>query len=112
MKMKSKKELKENYKNHEIIGGVYCIECSGNGKSWLRSAKEVQTTKNRFLFSISTNSCPEMCMQKEWKQYGAETFSFKVLEELKKEEIQTDREFNEDLNVLLEFWAIKLGLSI
>ncbi|MBF4692163.1 GIY-YIG nuclease family protein [Fusibacter ferrireducens] len=108
VKMKSKKELKDNYKNHEIMGGVYCIECSGNGKFWLRSAQEIKTAKNRFLFSKSTNASPEMCMQKEWKQYGPDAFTFKVLEEIKKGELQTAREFKEDLNVLLELWKIKL----
>lgn len=108
MKLESKKALKDNYKNHEIIGGVYRIVCSGNDRYWLESAKEIKTAKNRFLFSKSSNSCPKMSMQKEWKLYGSGAFSFEILEEIKKEELLTDLEFNEELSMLLELWKDKL----
>jgi hypothetical protein len=107
MEKHTKKELKEQYKNRSVIGGVYCIRCNGNGRMWIKSAKNLYGQKNRFEFSVMINSCPEADMYSEWSQYGAKTFSFDVLEEIEKQETQTDREFIEDIGILLEMWIEK-----
>lgn len=104
MEKHSRKELKEQYKNREVIGGVYCIKCNANGRMWIKSTKDMQSVKKRFEFFTETNTCPEMCMYAEWNQYGPETFSFAVLEELKKGETQTEREFSDDIDALLQMW--------
>ena len=107
MEKLSKKELKENYKNRTVIGGVYCIKCNGNGYMWIKSTTDMAGQKNKFEFSISTHSCLEPRMYKEWEQYGAEAFSFVILEEIKKGEIQTEQEFADDVDTLLEMWMEK-----
>ncbi|MDI3536837.1 MAG: hypothetical protein PWR12_1691 [Eubacteriaceae bacterium] len=103
--MERKKALKENYKNKSIVGGIYGIRCGE--KVWLKSTKGLEGQKNRFAFSVSTDSCPEPAMLKDWKTFGKEAFSFEVLEELEKKESQSDREFKEDLATLLEIWNEK-----
>lgn len=105
----SKKALKERYKARECVGGIYCIKCSGNNEIWLRATTDIQGAKNRFEFSVYVNSSTEMCMMESWKMYGAETFSFELLEEIKKKEVQTEKEFSDDVNVLLELWSEKLN---
>lgn len=107
MEKLSKKELKENYKNNTVIGGVYYIKCNDNGRTWIKSTKNMPGQKNRYEYSISTNTCPEPSMCVEWNKYGANSFSFVVLEEIKKGETQTDREFSDDIKVLLEMWIEK-----
>lgn len=103
----SKKDLKEQYKNRVIIGGIYCVKCSVTDNLWIRSTTDMQGSKNRFAFSVSTNSCPEICMIEEWKQFGANAFSFEILEEIKKKQIQTECEFLDDVNTLLDLWTEK-----
>ena len=98
----SKNDLKEQYNNRVIIGGVYCVKCSGTDIFWLRATTDMQGSKNRFAFSVSTNSCPEMGMVETWKQFGATAFSFEILEKIEKKEMQTTREFSDDVNTLLE----------
>ncbi len=107
MEKLSKKELKEQYKNRTVTGGVYCIKCDDNGHMWMKSTKDLEGQKNRLAFSISTNSCPEPDMLTEWNQYGANSFSFVVLEDMKKGETQTEREFTNDIELLLEMWIEK-----
>lgn len=104
----SKKALKEQYKNRVLVGGVYRILCNGNGAFWVRATTDLQGSKNRFLFSLSMDSSPEPCMAEAWNQFGKSSFSHEILEELKKKELQTESEFSEDINVLLEIWTDKL----
>lgn len=105
----TKKALKEQYKNRTLIGGVYCIKCNGNVNLWIRSTTDMQGSKNRFLFSLSINSCPETCMIEAWNQFGASSFTFEILEILQKKETQTEREYGDDVNTLLEIWSEKLN---
>jgi len=104
MENTSKKELKNLYKSAVKIGGVFCIKCNGNGHIWIKSTTNIPSQKNRFEFSILTNSCLEPGMNAEWKEFGAKSFSFDILEEIQKKETQTEREFVDDIGVLLEMW--------
>lgn len=104
MEKLSKKALKEQYKNRTPIGGVYSVKCNGNHNLWLRSTTDLQGSKNRFDFFVSTNSCPETCMMDAWNQFGPSSFSFEILEKIEKKETQTIREFSDDVNILLEIW--------
>ncbi|WP_077611243.1 GIY-YIG nuclease family protein [Clostridium sp. Marseille-P2415] len=108
MEKLTKKALKEQYKNRVLIGGVYCIKCNGNINLWIRATTDMQGSQNRFAFSVSTDFCPETCMIEAWNQFGASAFSFEILEEIQKKETQTEREFSDDVNTLLEIWTEKL----
>lgn len=99
-----RKELANAYKNRTMVGGVYCIRCSGNQRTWIRSTTDLEGARNRVLFSLKMKSAPEPSMLRECNEYGWESLSFTVLEELKKEEAQTDREFADDIATLLEIW--------
>ena len=102
-----RKELKNTYKDKPAVGGIYLIQCSGDGRTWVKSTTNLAGQRNKFAFSISMGSCPEPAMRTEWIQYGAQSFSFVILEELKQKETQTNREFSEDIDVLLEIWLEK-----
>lgn len=102
-----RKELRNAYKDKAIIGGIYCIHCKGNNRSWIKSTRNLPSQQNKFQFAISINSCLEPGMRNEWAQYGPQSFSLTILEMLEKKETQTEQEFAEDINVLLEMWMEK-----
>lgn len=107
MNKDKRKELQNAYKNRNLTGGVYCIKCSGNQRTWIRSAVDLEGAKNRVMFSLKMKGSPEPSMSRECAEYGYESFSFIVLEELKKEETQTEQEFADDIAALLEIWTEK-----
>ncbi len=107
MEKLSKKEIKEQYKNRAVIGGVYSITCTGSGRRWIKSTKDLAGQKNKFEFFTSTNLCPEPGMSVDWKQYGAEAFSFDILEQLEKGESQTDKEFADDIRTMYDMFLEK-----
>lgn len=95
-----------------MIGGIYVIRCQGNGRTWLKSTSDLKGEQNRFQFALSNNSSPTPAMLREWNQYGAKSFSLQVLEELEKKDTQTDREFADDVQALLELWKEKEQMEI
>lgn len=103
----AKKRLKDEFKARVVVGGVYQIRCNPTGQSWIKASANLPGAKNRFDFCVFTNSAPESGMSSAWKEYGAKAFSFEVLEELEKQELQTDSEFKEDVNTLMALWKEK-----
>lgn len=102
-----RKELISRYKQQKDTGGICVIKNTKNGRYLLTAEKNTQGSRNRFAFSQSTGSCVTLKVQQDWKEYGPAAFTFEVLEEMEQKETQTDREFTEDLSLLLELWREK-----
>jgi membrane carboxypeptidase/penicillin-binding protein len=106
---KTKKEILAQYKEREIIGGVYAITNALNNKSLLEATTDLRQSKNRFDFSQSTGSCVHMKRQSDWNEQNGKQFVFEVIDELKKNETQTVEEFKADIDMLKKIWADKLS---
>lgn len=108
---KTKKEIIEKYNGREIIGGVYIIKNTVNNKILLNGVTDLKAGRNRFEFSKVTGSCVNMELQDDWHKYGKEAFTLEVLDEIKKNELQSFDEFAADINALKEIWMEKLSGS-
>ncbi len=106
---KTKKEIISQYKERKVFGGIYAIRNTLSNKLLIGSTTDMQGSKNRFEFSSKTGSCVELKLQSDWNKQGAEQFVFEVLEELEKNETQTDKEFKADINALKDLWIEKLS---
>ena len=104
----TKKELIAQYKERETTGGVYIIRNTRNNKLLLDAATDIKIVRNRFEFAHKTGSCVNMKLQKDWAEHGSGSFVLEVLEELRKGETQTDKEFKADIDLLKEMWSEKL----
>lgn len=109
MEKQDKKQLIQAYKDRKIVGGVCGVKNAKNGKYLLEATNDINGSRNRLEFCKKTGSPLQMRIQKDWNEFGSDAFAFEVLEELEKKPEQTDKEFRDDLNTLLELWQEKLG---
>jgi hypothetical protein len=105
-----RKELKRQYAQRKIVGGVYLLKNTRSGKTLLEASTDLRGSKNRFDFSQKTGSCVDMRLQKDWKALDADSFVFEVLEEYEKRDSQTMEEFQSDISVLKKLWGDRLSL--
>lgn len=112
MDKQKKKELQNIYKERKITGGICAVKNTVNGKMLLSAVVNLQGYKNRFEFSKLANSCLDKRIEKDWAKFGKDAFEFEVLEELDKKEVQTSKEFSEDIETLKEIWLEKLDTDI
>lgn len=103
-----KKQLKAQYKERKIIGGVYRIINQKNGRFFLNKTEDLQGSQNWFLSCCTTGICTHPRLVKEWNEYGKESFAFEVLETWEKDTAQSEHEFENDLKELFEIWNDKL----
>lgn len=103
----NRKELIQNYKERKIIGGIYCIKNTENGKILLQATVDLQGGLNRYEFAIKTGSCVSVFLQKDWAVYGKDVFVVEVLDRLEKKEEQTQKEFLQDIKDLGQLWKEK-----
>ena len=101
MKPQNKKDLIAAYKQRAQIGGIYAVTNKETGKSLVLASADIGGIRKRYEFAEMTGGCFHPKLQQDVNQYGSGVFTFAVLEEMEKKQIQTDREFMDDLEVLL-----------
>jgi hypothetical protein len=107
MDRQKRKELSNSYTSRKKIGAVIAICCEGSGKRLIMSVPDLPGYENRFSFSKQINSPVHEKLRKDWFEFGAGSFTLNVLETLEKKEDQTDRDFGECLQILLEIHTEK-----
>lgn len=84
--MKTRKELKEEYKLRKYKMGVYQIKNTMNNKIFVGSSEDLEAIwhaqKLQLDFGIHSNSE----LQKDWKEAGPGNFIFEILEEIKQKD--------------------------
>ena len=104
MKPQNKKDLIAAYKQRAQIGGIYAVTNSQTGRSLVLASADIGGIRKRYEFAEATGGCFHPKLQQDVNQFGSGVFSFAVLEEMEKKTTQTDREFADDLEVLLGLW--------
>ncbi len=81
MDKQRRKELREQFKQIKTYMGVYKVTNNVNGKIFIASSPNL---KNRWLTltnQLEMGMHPNSQLQRDWKELGAEAFSFDILEE-------------------------------
>ena len=105
--MKTKKELKNIYKEKKFKIGVFQIRNIQNNKILISSSTDLDAIWNRHKFQLDFGSHFNKELQKDFNEVGEEGFSFDILDSLKpKEDVKYD--YTDDLKILEEMWLTKL----
>jgi hypothetical protein len=107
-KNEKRKEIMYEYKERKTTGGIYKITNSANGKSLIKGEIDLRGMQNRFNFSVSTGSCVNPKMQKDWKEFAGKSFTFEILEEIEMKVDMSVVEFKAELKKLEEKYVSQI----
>jgi len=106
-----KKTLINEYKQRKIIGGIYRVTNTRNGKYLLDYATNLQAKQNAFDFMTSSGSCFDYRLKKDLEEFGGKVFTFEILETIEKKKEQSQEDFTTDLKTLAQMCSEKLDSS-
>ena len=109
--MNRRKEIINAYKDRKLLGGVYTITNTLNGKYLLGHAANLKSVQNHFQFARTTGSTLHPRLRKDWEELGAKAFTLEVLEELEQKPGQSQAEFMDDLKTLEQLLRANLDAS-
>ena len=108
--MKTKKELKEAYKQMKIPMGVFQIKNIRNSKVLIDYSIDMESKWNRHKMELKFGNHRNRNFQKDWNEYGEENFVFDVLSELKKSE-EENINYNKELKILQDMVIEELNIE-
>ncbi len=105
--MKSREDLKREYKERKKQAGVFQVKNTVNGKVLLGSSLNLEGPLNSHKFMLTIGRHRNEVLQREWKEYGPDAFVFEILEVVKESD---DPNFNreDELTLLEQIWLEKL----
>jgi hypothetical protein len=109
--MDRRKTLINEYKQGKVIGGIYLVTNTFNGKYLLDYAANLQSKQNSFNFMVSSGSCLDYRLKEDLMAFGDKSFTFEILEALEKKKEQTQDQFIDDLQMLKQLWSAKFDPS-
>jgi len=105
--VKSKQDIKREYKERQKPAGVFQVKNIANGKVLLGSSLNLEGPLNGHKFLLTIGQHRNEALQKEWNEYGPDKFVFEILETVK---VKDDPNFNlaAELKLLEQIWLEKL----
>ena len=105
--MKSRTDLKREYRERAKPAGVFQVRNKANGKILLGSSLNLEGPLNAHRFMLMTGSHKNQALQKDWDEIGPDQFAFEILEEIT---IKDDPSFNlnDELILVEQIWLEKL----
>jgi hypothetical protein len=84
--MKTRKELKEEYKQRKYKMGVFQIKNKVNGKIFVSSNIDLQAIWHSQKLQLDVGIHSNYELQKDWNEYGADSFVYEILDEIKQKD--------------------------
>jgi len=89
--MKTRKELKSEYREMKVKMGVFQVRNMLNQKIFIGSSTDLNAIWNRTRTALRFGNFQNAELQKDWNTLGEDKFVFEILSEIKQEEdIQKD----------------------
>ncbi len=104
-----KKELKLQYKQMRPQMGIFIIRSNFSNKVYIEATQDLKGKINSAKFKLTAGAHPNRELQKDWDNYGAGNFTFKILENHEYEEDESKTDYTGELNLLKMIWEEKLA---
>lgn len=98
--MKTKKELKEEYKQMKFPMGVFQVRNLTNDKVLIDNSTDMLSKWNRHKMELNFGGHRNVTLQKDWTAQGEGNFVFEVLSELKNKDDEQDVNYAKELRML------------
>ena len=108
--MKTKKELKNEYKQMKFPMGVFQIRNLTNNKVMIDNSVDMLSKWNRHKLELNFGSHRNVSLQKEWRETGEDNFVFEVLSELNIKDGEVVN-YNKELRELQKMVLEELNIS-
>ncbi len=107
--MKTKKELKDAYKQSKPTMAVFQIKNKKNGKFLIDNSIDAVSRMTRHRMELKFGSHQNKELLKDWIEFGEENFIFETLSEIKQRD-NADIDYNKELKLLQEMITEELQL--
>ncbi len=101
----TRKELTEEYKNTKFRQGVFQVRNLVNNKILIEGTSNLDKIWNRHRVELGFGNHRNTELQKDWKAYGEENFSFEILAELEK---QPGLDMKKEIKLLTQLYMEEL----
>lgn len=105
--MKSKKDIKREYKERLKPAGVFQVKNTANGKVLLGSSLNLEGPLNAHRFMLTIGRHRNKTLQQEWNEYGPDKFVFEILEVVKVKD-EPNFKLSDELALLEQIWLEEL----
>lgn len=106
--MNRKKELKEEYKQLRPDMGIFIIRSNFSNKCYIEVTRNLKGKLNGTEFQLKYGSHRNNELQKDWNEYGSDSFTIEILEKLEYDKDESKTDYSEDLEILKAIWEEKL----
>jgi len=107
--MDRKKELKMQYKLAKPQMGIFVIRSKVNHKCYIQGTQDLRGVINGAKARLGGGMHPNRELQKEWTDFGAESFTIEILENLQYDKDESKTDYSEELDILQMIWEEKLA---
>ncbi|MBL0331358.1 MAG: GIY-YIG nuclease family protein [Chlorobi bacterium] len=105
--IKTKKEIKEEYRTKKFKIGVFQIRNVVNGKVDIDGSIDLEAIWNRKRMELNFGNHRNDYLQKEWKEFGEDNFKYEVLSEIKQTEGE-NIDFKNEVKLLAQLYIDEL----
>lgn len=105
--MKTRKELKEDYKQHSAPMGIFQIKNLVNNKIFIGSSNNLNAIWNRQKMQLKTGAHPNRELQADWRAFGEDNFSYEIIAALEKDD-DKKLDYSRELKALEELYLEEL----
>jgi len=104
-----KKDLREQYRQMKPAMGVFAVRNIRSNRCFLEASADIPSMFNRIRFQLDMGMHPNRALQQDWKEQGADAFTFETIDRLEYSNDAAKTDYREDLKTLKSLWRDRLA---